>query len=144
MVTQQWRWACCTERWEGDAEWSWRVGPRGPSQCPLLPVRGCARFQLQSFRQTAFEFMTWLADWCLLESTHFFSQCFLSILLIPSISLRARTEALSKMDTNSFSYGVNILVGIITKESPADGVCWALRRNLEEGGWGVAGLAPGI
>ena len=68
-------------------------------------------------------FSSWLADRCLLESTHFFSQCFLSILLIPSISLRPGTEALSKMDTSSFSYGVNILVRIITKESPADGVC---------------------
>lgn len=75
--------------------------------------------------------MTWLADRCRLEATHFFSQCFLSI-LISSISLTAGAEALSKMETNSFSYGVNILVGIMARESPV-GVCCVLRRNMEEG-----------
>lgn len=41
---------------------------------------------------------------------------------MPSIFLGARNEALSKTDKNSFSYGVDILVGIITKKSKGDSV----------------------
>lgn len=76
-----------------------RAASRGPSQRPAFPVRGGARLQLQSLRQAALQVVTWLADRCCLESTRFFSQCFLSILIL-SISLRAGAEALGKMETN--------------------------------------------